>query len=662
MNALKGRRRAGVTFFSCVFAALLTACGGSPNTPNGPFVGSPGGPTPDPTKLVPVHFSVTIPAKGGADPNYISTNTDSLSIQLVSVDGNGVEGVNATTMNTLPKSRDCKAVAGGTMCATIIDGSPGNDVFAVTTYSGLNATGSVLSVGTVKSRISGGGGSFGITNRLSLTLDGVIASLQLSLTPNAAKRGQKTTAALSLLAFDASHAEIVGPSNFSEPITLAIQGDTAKAFRLHSGERSGATLVIRKPTSGITLTYDGDSQASPITVQATVSGPSGISASAGFALHGKQPPPPIGTIYALNLGSNDGLGATVTEYDGKAKGNAAPQATLQLSSKLYARSIAVDADGNLYVGYFDNEFGFSASNGTPDAKNEIAIYAPNASGNDQPKAVLTQDKTTKTTIFPLFMAFDSKDRLVTFGATDVDKNDGDAVLTYVKGASGAASPEYGWNFNNPQIRYAGPTGLSLDSAGNFYVNGALHTSLGPDYGLFVASASDIGNRSANPARTVPWDSTTELTPGLTTLVGLGSSGEIFIGNSQSQGSGSSTSCQGRVNVFAAGASGGITDNPPLRILTFDGVYTQNAECTSPRNPLVPYFPSIQMYGPLAFVADDFNNAIDAFAASGHGTVKPLLRIAGSATQLNAPIALVITSVSGGAKARPAYPLDAHHAK
>jgi hypothetical protein len=37
-----------------------------------------------------------------------------------------------------------------------------------------------------------------------------------------------------------------------------------------------------------------------------------------------------------------------------------------------------------------------------------------------------------------------------------------------------------------------------------------------------------------------------------------------------------------------------------------------------------------------------------------------LRIAGSATELNAPIALVITSASGGAKPRPAYPFHAHH--
>ncbi|HXO17361.1 MAG TPA: hypothetical protein VN909_04250, partial [Candidatus Dormibacteraeota bacterium] len=110
---------------------------------------------------------------------------------------------------------------------------------------------------------------------------------------------------------------------------------------------------------------------------------------------------------------------------------------------------------------------------------------------------------------------------------------------------------------------------------------------------------------------------------------------------------------GRANVFAAGASGSSVK--PLRILTFDGVFVQNPQCDSPRNPLVPFFPSVALYGATLFVADDFNNAISAYSANAKGTVKPSLQIAGSATGLNAPIALFITSASGRAAARPAHP-------
>jgi hypothetical protein len=648
--------------FALVISAMTVACGGT-NTPFGPVVGSPGGGDPPPTHFVAVHLTVTIPPlKSGLRPDYLSPKTHSLTIELVLVDGKGVTGINPTTVNTIANSRGCKPQGADLVCNATISGSPGHDVFAVSTYAGLNATGDVLSVGSAKATVSSGGGGLGISNRLSLALDGVVASLRVSIDPDKGKRGHQMTSRVSLAAYDGAGAEIVGPSDYLEPITLAIQGDTNHAFRLNDGKRSGDALSIVKPAAGITLAYDGNKEASPVAIQATISGSSGISASSQFKLTGKVPPPPVGTIYALNLGTDDGHAATITEYDGKAQGNAAPARTLSLSSKLYARSIAVDSSGDLYVGYFDNEFGFSAGTGMPDSHNEIAIYAPGASGNAAPKATIVADPKTKTTLFPLFIAFDSSGRLVTYGATDVDKNTGDAVLTYAAGSTGPAAPEYGWNFNDPAISYSGPTGLALDSSGNFYVNGALHSALGPSYGLFVASAADIGNPDANAARTIPWDSTTELEQGQTTEVALSASGEILVGNTVTQGSGSSTSCQARVNVFAAGASGGETDNPPLRVLTLDGVSTGDSECASSRDPSVPFYPAISLYGATLFVADDFNNAIAAFASDASGTVKPSLRIAGSATELNAPIALVITSPSGRAKPRPAYPFHALHSQ
>ncbi len=101
----------------------------------------------------------------------------------------------------------------------------------------------------------------------------------------------------------------------------------------------------------------------------------------------------------------------------------------------------------------------------------------------------------------------------------------------------------------------------------------------------------------------------------------------------------------RANVYASGATGGTTDAPPLRVLVLGDVYTQNSLCASTRDPRVPFFPAIQLYGATLFVADDFNDAIDAFASDRNGTVNASRRVSGSATQLNAPIALVISSHS-----------------
>lgn len=522
-------------------------------------------------------------------------------------------------------------------------------MFSVTTYAGAGATGAVLSVGTVQKQIDSGGGTMPITNRLSLAIDGVIASLGLALSPDEAKRGKAMSSAVRLAAFDASGAQIVGGSDFAAPVALSVQGDAQNAFRLRADSKSGTSLSILKPTSSIALRYDGNAQASTITVQAAVDGPS-ASASARFTLRGKEPPPPVGTIYALNLGSHGGRSATVTEYDGKAKGNAAPARTLQLSSKLYARSIAVDAGGKLYVGFFDNQFGFSPSDGRPDGRNVVAVYAPGASGNAQPIATLQADAKTSTTIFPLFMAFDPSGDLVTYGATSVDGNVGDAVLTYAPGASGAAVPLHGWNFASPTIDYAGPTGLAVDAAGNFYFNGALHATLGPSYGVFVAAASDAGNPQTNPSRTIPWDATTQLQPGRTGNVMLDASGEVYVANELVDTN--KGTCQGQANAFAAGSGGGVTDVPPLRVLTLDGVFTANSSCSSQNDPRAPFFPSVALLGTTLFAADDFNSAISAYPAGERGAVKATFTIAGSATGLNAPIGLVVTSVSGRAQAGP----------
>ena len=84
-------------------AALPAACGGN-GSPVGSVVNYPGGgPSSPPTQLVNVKVTVTIPASKNHNkirPQYVSRNTQSLVIQLESVDGNGVSGVNPTTIDT----------------------------------------------------------------------------------------------------------------------------------------------------------------------------------------------------------------------------------------------------------------------------------------------------------------------------------------------------------------------------------------------------------------------------------------------------------------------------------------------------------------------------------------------------------------------------------
>jgi hypothetical protein len=644
--------------------AILAGCGGSPNTPDGSTVGSPGGPLPPPPSLVKTELRVTLPARKhapfGIRPHYLSPNTASLSIGLASVNGAPASGTHVTVINTSPKSPNCKIETPSLICTASIDAQPGDDVFNVTTYAWPNATGSVLSAGSAAATIgSGGRGGVRLSNSVSLTIGGVIAKLSLRAGATSIERGKATTVPVTLVAYDASGAQIVGNSEFDTPVTLSIEGDGAGAFHLKNGAQSGNSLSILRPTGKLTLAYDGNNQASTsISLQASVTEPNSVSASLALKVSGSPPPLPPGTIYVLNAGKKAGLGATLTVYDGSHAGNVSPKRTLALSNTLYARSIAVDGAGNIYVGYLDSAQGFSPVAGTPDRGNEVAVYPPSAAGSDPPVSVITADSGTGTALFPIAMAFDSTGNLVTYGATNFGGSETDAVLTYAPGASGSAAPLRAWSFASPSIRYAGPTGLALDPADNFYVAGIMHTPLGPDPGIFVNTSANQSNSGASPSRTIPWDGKTQLVSGQVANVTLDPSGEVVTGN-YALVRGSTTSCQAKINVFAGGATGGTTDVAPLRVATLSGVATSNPNCYSPSNPLAGFYPFVTAYGNSTFVADEFGNAIDAFSSTANGTAKPKFAISGTATGLDTPIGVVIvppskaaiSSASGPARVR-----------
>lgn len=630
---------------------LLVACGGSPNTPNGSTVGSGGGPIPPPPSIVSAKVYILLPrerhSRARLAPSYLSPNTRSISIGLASVNGGPFSGARTTVVNTESGDPGCAPDGSAVKCTARIDAATGDDTFNVSTFEWRNATGAVLSAGSVSATIGPTSGGVRLNNTVALSVGGVIAKMSLHAAQTSIARGRRTVVPVALNAFDPSGAQIVGASRFLTPISLSIQGDGVGAFRLVDGSATGSTIAVARPPSALKLFYDGSPQASTsISLQASVLQPDAVSAKASLAVTGTPPPLPPGTIYVLNAGKKSGLGATLTVYDGAKKGNVSPERTLKLSDKLYARSIAVDGDGNLYVGYLDNTLGFSAVNGTPDVGNEVAVYAAGAQGNDQPSYVLQADNANGTALFPISMALDSAGDLVTYGATNVGSAVTDSVLTYAPKSSGAAKPLRSWTFSLPQIRYAGPTGLALDSANNTYVSGALHTSLAPAPGIFVNAAANQSNESSAPSRTIPWDTTTQLVSGQVANIGLDNSGEIFTGNfTVSSGSStSSRSCQAQVNVFAAGSTGGTTDTAPLRVLTLEGVTTANPLCSSPTT-LAGYYPYVATYSNSIFVADEFGNAVEEFDATAKGSVKANATISGAATGLDTPIGVFIVPPS-----------------
>jgi hypothetical protein len=627
------RTTATALFLGCV----LAACGGgTPNTPGGSFVNSPGGPPSPPPNIIAAALTVSVPRtapKGARGARYVSTKTASVVVALASV-SNGT----ATTINIGANAKNCKQNAVATICRGTVDAVAGQDTFNVTTFAGPDGTGPVLSAGQVTAPITGSNGGVGISH-LSLALEGIVARIRLTVDPPHAKIGTPGRANVVLTAYDAAGAAIVGASDYSTPVTLTIQGDGANAFSLGEGTEAGSSVTVVKPDAKVSLLYNGSSQAASIALQAAVTG-ADLSASATFTLRGTGKPPVAGDIYVLNAGANGGLGATVTVYPGNAKGNVAPSRTLKLDPKRYAQTIALDAKQQLYVGYFDTPTGASAQTGKPDSANEIAVFAQGASGSAAPAATLAS--AGSSTLYPEAIAFDAAGDLITFGATTVDGNQGnDVTLIYAPGASGAVQPIHAWGYTSPYFNYPGPIGLTLDAGGNFYVSGALKTSLAPQSGVYVTAAADNDSAHVSAARVLPWDSGTDLSAGQAGEIGLDSSGEIYVANFVRTSSGG---CRAQANAYAAGASGGTTDVPPLRVASIDGFQTANTECLS-GDFLSAHFPALAVFGAFVYAGDDFNNAVAAYPIAAAGSVSPSQTIAGSATLLDAPVAIAVAPAS-----------------
>lgn len=315
--------------------ALLGACGAPEREPTPP--------DPQPTLETGARLTIMVPAphvKGLARP-YISTATRSLSLTIKQ----GMTQVVQTTVNLTPTSDGCAATMTGTECVVKVKLQPGSYSASLSTFSGLDAGGDLLSSGqslplTVVS---------GVVNDLALTLSGVPDQIAVT------RQGPYTTGdsaggftlpglgpkAFKVQALDASGAVIVGP------------GAPSFAVSVESG--SGWTVAGSADT--VTVTPPGSDGASgTIKVAATFTDgtcalPSAV-CSVTFAVHGHT-----GKLFvARSGGSGDGVDVYAPPYTG---------APTQLGGHQII-AIALDSQQNLVVTNFNQN---------------LAIYAPPYTGS-----------------------------------------------------------------------------------------------------------------------------------------------------------------------------------------------------------------------------------------------------------------------------------------
>jgi streptogramin lyase len=169
--------------------------------------------------------------------------------------------------------------------ATLTFSAPtGQDSFLIQTYDEPNALGNVLSKAYVTQTVSGTS-----ANVLSATLDGVIASLSLSVSPLQPVAGTPSSMTVSATGYDADGNVIVGPGTYASPIALSIV-DPA-----NSGTLSLLRPDLQQPGATSTLSYNGHILVSA-SVTASLSGVTPVSVTIA-------PTPSVATYSLPNLGS-----------------------------------------------------------------------------------------------------------------------------------------------------------------------------------------------------------------------------------------------------------------------------------------------------------------------------------------------------------------------
>jgi streptogramin lyase len=205
-------------------------------------------------------------------PKYLAPTALSVSIQVVSAPSPWTTATPIVEVLNAPSS-------------TITFSAPtGLDTFLITTFDEQNALGNVLSKAYVTQTVSSSS-----ANVVAATLNGVIASLALAVSPLQPVAGTASTMTVSATGYDADGNVIVGPGTYASPIALSIV-DPA-----NSGSLSLSSNVLQQPGATSTLAYNGKILASA-SVSASLSGVNPASVTIA--------PTPSVTVYPLpNAGS-----------------------------------------------------------------------------------------------------------------------------------------------------------------------------------------------------------------------------------------------------------------------------------------------------------------------------------------------------------------------
>jgi streptogramin lyase len=244
--------------------ALLAGCSGGGGTQSVPVTNNNNQVAP---QMAQVTFTMSWnnTQAGTRAPKYVPATARSVS---VSVNGGPLQYLNAP------------------FTTIVIDAPVGTDTFAFATFDGQNGQGNVLSRASVTKTIVSG-----TANTVTAVLNGVVASVAISLSNSSPSAGVPATVNVNVSARDADGNTIVGPGDYSVPIHLAINDSTS------SGTLALSTNSLPNSGTTATLTYNGGTLNSGLP-----GGPTATVVASGTGISTVSTPfTPIPTIYQFSI-------------------------------------------------------------------------------------------------------------------------------------------------------------------------------------------------------------------------------------------------------------------------------------------------------------------------------------------------------------------------
>lgn len=220
--------RLWAAFSTVALAAVISACSSSATVDR---------PAEAPPSTVAITFIINKPAtqSNARIPAFVSPNAQSASIAITGPNG--------------AKSDPFVGNCSGNNCSQTVKAPFGVDTFAVSLYQGMNATGTLLSSGSVTANIVAGQ-----TNTVSVTFNPIVGSA--AATVAVVPAGTPTSIPVSVIAYDPSGASIIGPGVYQDangnPVTVSVSVTDPSGHVALSGP---GTFTTGSPST--TLSYDG---------------------------------------------------------------------------------------------------------------------------------------------------------------------------------------------------------------------------------------------------------------------------------------------------------------------------------------------------------------------------------------------------------------------